>query len=414
VTIRGGPTVAAFYCGAGGLDLGFERAGFDLLFANDIDAVAVHTHRALSRARIAVAGDVQKVALEAAMGADVVIGGPPCQGFSVAGKMDPHDARSRHVWTFLSLVSRIKPKAFVMENVKNLYDNDRWSELREDLLSAARILGYSTRLSLLNAADFGAPQDRNRMFLIGIRGVASVPEIKPNPKLRPISVRQALGRLPRYGEPGNDTLCTAEITAAAKPVLRRSPYAGMLFNGAGRPLDLERPSTTLPASMGGNRTPIIEQNILDDPDEESWIRRYHAHLWSGGKPLAFGPIDSPLRRLTVEEAGVLQGFPIGVKFAGQTTAQYRQIGNSVPPPLAEAVARHLLNFIDTADVRSSVPTMEEAELISNAVEGREQYRLMASTQSLDLIRKPNKPVLRDVKVQVTAVGAPQSASVVTF
>ncbi len=403
MTVRGGPTVATFYCGAGGLDLGFERAGFDIVFANDVDAVAVQTHRELAHARVSVAGDVQKIDLRSAMGADVVMGGPPCQGFSVAGKMDPHDRRSRHVWTFLSLVSRIKPKAFVMENVKNLFDNDRWADLREDLLCAARTLGYSTRLSLLNAADFGAPQDRNRMFLIGIRGDASVPEIKSDPKKSTISVRQALGQLPRYGEPGNDTFCTAKITAAAKPVLRRSPYAGMLFNGAGRPLDLGRPSTTLPASMGGNRTPIIEQNLLDDAGAESWIRKYHAHLWSGGEPLAFGPIEAPLRRLTVEEAAALQGFPIGVKLAGQTSAQFRQIGNSVPPPLAEAVARHLLTFIDKADSRSSVPTIDEDELISTAAAAREQYLLLVLTQSLELPRKPIEMTPQDLDEKFTAV-----------
>ena len=403
MVIRVGPTVATFYCGAGGLDLGFERAGFDVVFANDIDPVAVQTHRELSHSRIAIAGDVRKVDLKPATGADVVIGGPPCQGFSGAGKMNPHDARSRHVWTFLSLVSRIKPKAFVMENVKNLYDNDRWAELREDLLGAARTLGYSTRLSLLNAADFGVPQDRNRMFFIGIRGNASVPEIEFDPKVTMISVRQALGQLPRYGSLGNDTFCTAKITAAAKPVLRRSPYAGMLFNGAGRPLDLERPSTTLPASMGGNRTPIIEQNLLDDGGAESWIRGYHSHLWSGGEPLAFGPIDAPLRRLTVEEAGALQGFPSGVRLAGQTSAQFRQIGNSVPPPLAEAVARHLLGFIDKADGRSTVPTMDEDDLISTAVERREQFQLLGSTQSLELIRKPRDLAPQDLDAEATAV-----------
>jgi DNA (cytosine-5)-methyltransferase 1 len=283
-------------------------------------------------------------------------------------------------------VSRIKPKAFMMENVKNLYDNDRWIDLREDLLSAARLLGYSTRLTLLNASNFGAPQDRNRMFLFGVRGDVPVPELKPDPESPIISVRQAFSQLPKYGQPGNDTLCTAKVTAAAKPVLRRSPYAGMLFNGAGRPLDLERPSTTLPASMGGNRTPIIEQNLLDG-DTESWIRWYHGHLWAGGEPLPFGTIDAPLRRLTVEEAAVLQGFPVGVKLEGRASAQFRQIGNSVPPPLAEAVANHVLSFIDTADTSAEVPTMDEDDLIYAAVESREKYLLLSLTETLEMVRK---------------------------
>lgn len=386
--------VATFYCGAGGLDLGFERAGCEIIFANDIDPVAVETHRRLSNARVAVAGDVHTVDLKAAAGADLVIGGPPCQGFSVAGKMDPHDIRSRHVWTFLSLVSRLKPKAFVMENVKNLYDNDRWTDLREDFLAAARILGYSTRLTLLNAADFGTPQDRNRMFLFGLRGDAPVPDLIPDAESPVISVREAFKLLPRYGEPGNDTFCPAKITPAAKPVLRRSPYAGMLFNGAGRPLDLDRPSTTLPASMGGNRTPIIEQNLLDG-DDDSWVRKYHSHLWEGGEPLPMGPIDGPLRRLTVEEAAVLQGFPLGVQWAGQGSAQFRQIGNSVPPPLAEAVARHVATFITDADDSADVPTMDEDELIYAAVEARDQYLLWTLTKTLKLVSKSRR--LADVK-----------------
>lgn len=133
--------------------------------------------------------------------------------------------------------------------------------------------------------------------------------------------------------------------------------------------------------MGGNRTPIIEQNILDG-DENSWIRDYHAHLWAGGEPLPFHPIDAPLRRLTLEEAAILQGFPMGVEWAGQTSAQFRQIGNSVPPPLAEAVARHMMNFIDQADTTMNVPTMDEDELISAATDSRDQYLLWALSETL--------------------------------
>lgn len=341
MTEEGGdrPTVAAFYSGAGGLDMGFEQAGFEVLLANDIDPTAIETHRRINNARVAVAQDVTTLDLSEVLrdGADVVIGGPPCQGFSVAGRMDPHDPRSKHVWTFMSLVDQIKPRAFVMENVKNLYENARWSVLREGLVAAAERMGYSTRLMLLNAADFGVPQTRERMFLIGLSGSASLPPLAPDLSVKPVSVREALNALPRHGEPGNDTLCTAKITPATNPVLRRSPYAGMLFNGGGRPLDLDRPATTLPASMGGNRTPIVEQNILDG-DDHSWVRWYHAHLKAGGDPLPVGPHP---RRLTVEEATVLQGFPVGTRFSGTPSAMFRQIGNSVPPPMARAVAEYI-------------------------------------------------------------------------
>ena len=358
----GPPTVAAFYSGAGGLDLGFERAGYEVIFANDIDAVAIDTHSKYGKARVVVADDVYKLDLTPALTADVVIGGPPCQGFSVAGKMDPEDPRSQHVWTFLSLVSKIKPRAFVMENVKNLYENRRWSDLRDGLVAAANLMGYSTRLMLLNAADFGVPQSRERMFLVGVLGNVEIPELRPEPSVQRISVREALRFLPRFGESGNNTFCTAKITAASRPILRKSAYAGMMFNGAGRPLNLERPSTTLPASMGGNRTPILEQNLLDG-DNESWIQKYHAHLRAGGQPLSFeSPVSPHLRRLTVEEASILQGFPIGMRFSGTASAQFRQIGNSVAPPLAAKVAEHLLPLLEHADSSLTVPNLSIADL----------------------------------------------------
>lgn len=360
------PTVSSFYSGAGGLDLGFLKAGYELKFANDIDPIAVKTHNSIHINPVAVAGDVTRIDISNALGADVVIGGPPCQGFSVAGRMDPLDPRSRHVWHFLELVGKIKPKLFLLENVKNLYTNDRWAGLRIGLINAARAMGYSTSLSLLNAADFSTPQSRERMFLIGVRGEVDVPQLTPSLQPKHISVRDALSEIPRYGSVGNDTYCTAKITAAASPILRKSPYAGMLFNGAGRPLNLERPSTTLAASMGGNRTPILEQNLLDG-DSDSWIRWYHSRLLAGESPLPFDePVSPNLRRLTVEEAAVLQGFPVGMKLSGTSSAQFRQIGNSVAPPMAEAVARHMLPLLDLAGASSRVHELDLATLMEFA------------------------------------------------
>jgi DNA (cytosine-5)-methyltransferase 1 len=357
---------ASFYCGAGGLDLGFARAGVETAMANDLDPLAIETFKELNGTDLAIAGDVNQIDLSAAEGADLVIGGPPCQGFSVAGKMDPLDPRSRHVWTFMELVSKIKPRAFVMENVRNLAENARWSELRDSLLVAADLLGYEARLFLLNSANFGVAQNRYRMFIVGVRGGIPIPEIAPTWTKDPISVRRAFSELPRYGEPGNDTFCTAKITIAARPILRRSPYAGMLFNGAGRPLDLERPSTTLAATMGGNRTPIIEQNLLDG-DETSWVREYHRHLWAGEAPYPFEGASDHLRRLTVEEAAAIQGFPIGMKWHGKTSAQFRQIGNAVPPPMAEAVARHVTSLLDSVAPKTVVPDFDEEELIAESL-----------------------------------------------
>ena len=205
-------------------------------------------------------------------------------------------------------------------------------------------MGYEPHLFILNAANFGVPQARERMFLIGIKE-GKIEEPTPISKKQTSSLRKTLLSLPEYGTIGNDSICTAKITLAKNPVLRRSPYAGMLFNGQGRPLNLDMPALTLPASMGGNRTPIIDQLNLKNPKVNPWVESYHDHLLNGGKP----DIEIPnyLRRLTVEEAAAIQTFPREMKFNGTSTTKYRQIGNAVPPVLAYHVAlalRKCLNY----------------------------------------------------------------------
>lgn len=356
-------TFVSLYSGAGGLDLGFTLAGMRPVFANDIDADAVETYNRLFKrlsdelphvghGHRALVGDIGRVdELPARGSADLVIGGPPCQGFSVAGRMDPSDPRSRHVWDFLSMVERVRPRAFVMENVKALARNRRWAGLLEQLRLKAETLGYSTELYLLNASHFGVPQARERMFLIGLADGFSHVEPQPSTVEDPPPVRSVLSALAPWGMPGNDTLCTAKVTPARNPVLRRSPFAGMLFNGQGRPMNLDAPAPTLPASMGGNRTPIIDQQQLSE-GAECWVLRYHRHLWDGGEPYA--SIPKRLRRITTEEAAAIQTFPPEMDWAGPQSARYRQIGNAVPPMLAFAVARAVSQSLGIAD-QGSLP-----------------------------------------------------------
>jgi DNA (cytosine-5)-methyltransferase 1 len=330
----------SLYTGCGGLDLGFHDAGFKTIWANDIDPFALQTYsnelkRRGAKLPVIHCGDVSKAVLPPEESADVVIGGPPCQGFSVAGRMDPNDPRSRQVWEFFRVVSHVQPRAFVMENVKALATNTRWQGTMDALQAKGEELGYQTRLLLLNAADHGVAQLRERMFLVGTReGI--IPRPVPSGKWK--TVREALMDLPTHGQPGNDSICKAIVTPAKKPVLRKSPFAGMLFNGQGRPLDLDAPALTLPASMGGNRTPIVDQKSLEEK-AEPWVVGYHARLMSGGKPIS--KVPGNLRRLTVEEAACLQGFPSGMVFSGSQCTKFRQIGNSVPPALGEAVGRAL-------------------------------------------------------------------------
>ncbi|RRC95831.1 DNA cytosine methyltransferase [Schaalia canis] len=356
-SIGGGPTFVSLYSGAGGLDLGFAAAGFVPVFANDIDPWAVRTHNSITQVRDsewrdaarrfeyceAIAGDVRDLGdhFEEGM-ADVVIGGPPCQGFSVAGRMDPNDPRSKHVFDFLGIVAKVRPKAFVMENVAALARNSRWGDVIASLREIASV-DYDVNLIVLNASHWGVAQSRERMFLIGTPRRSKVPNFEgPPTQDAPPTVRSVLEKLPELGIYGNHGVCTAKITLARRPVLRRSPYAGMLFNGQGRVMNLDAPAPTLPASMGGNRTPIVDQESLKDPRKTPWIELYHDRLFVERKPpLSHLPEEARLRRITVQEAAAIQSFPSDMVWTGTQSAQYRQIGNAVPPRLAAAVATRL-------------------------------------------------------------------------
>jgi DNA (cytosine-5)-methyltransferase 1 len=338
-------TAISLYSGAGGLDLGFSRAGVNVRWAIDHDPFAVQTYNA-NLDPYAVCGDVLKVDPPLGINPTLVIGGPPCQGFSVIGRMDPDDPRSQHVDHFFDVVEGLSPRAFVMENVKALGESPRWAHVRERLLERAQQLGYRRRLFVLNAQNYGVPQSRERMFLIGIRG--AVPE-RPEPTTAdsPPTVRSALKQLPRFGQPGNDAACAARVIPASKPIMRPTAHRGsLLFNGSGRPLHLDAPAKTIPASMGGNATPIVDQDELEH-GAEPWVVAYHRRLQEGKPPVKRTP--ARLRRVTVQEAAALQSFPLHWRFAGPRVAQYRQVGNAVPPLLAEAVARAVYRVLEEQD-----------------------------------------------------------------
>lgn len=348
-------TFLSLYAGAGGLDKGFVDAGLRPLWANDIDADAVETYRH-NLGNHVVCGDVDNLRDQIGKHRpDIIIGGPPCQGFSVAGGMQPDDPRSRHVWTFMDVVADLEPSAFVMENVKNLAVNDRWADLVAALKARAEEIGFTTRIFVLNASHYGVPQARERMFMIGFRD-AEPTRPPTSTKNNPPTVRAELRKIPALGNIGNSSRCTAIVTPARNPVLRRSPYAGLLFNGKGRALNLDAPAPTLPATMGGNRTPIIDQKQLDGNAEENWVVGYHRRLMAGRGPV--GRVPKRMRRLTVEEAAAIQTFPSDWRFVGPQSSRFRQIGNAVPPLLSHAVAEQVI-----ADLRRDVrPSIDEFAL----------------------------------------------------
>ena len=155
-------------------------------------------------------------------------------------------------------------------------------------------------------------------------------------KVKAKTVREALSVLDRAGEGNNTNTCNARITLAPNPVLRKSAYAGMLFNGLGRPLKLDGYSATLPASMGGNKTPIIDEHALYEHDKP-WVEKYRDRLEKDTTIAKTESVPAFLRRMTVDEARIIQTFPMEYKFCGSQSAQYTQIGNAVPCNLSKAV-----------------------------------------------------------------------------
>jgi DNA (cytosine-5)-methyltransferase 1 len=341
-------SAVSLFSGAGGMDIGFANAGFNIIFANDIDPHACDTYRLNHGDKIAEGSllDINLVQCVAGQPVDLVFGGPPCQGFSVAGKMDPDDQRSQLIHSFFDVVDNLQPRAFVCENVKALAVLTKWQGVRDALFARSK-KEYRVALVVLNATQYGVPQARERMFLVGLHrdvfvgsdaNLQSMIEVGLCAHIkRPRTVADIIHGLGRAGSHGNSRTCAAKITFARSPIMRNSPYAGMMFNGAGRPLPPKKWATTLPASMGGNKTPIIDEAEIFD-GEESYIEAYHRHLITGGAPRP-GNAPSRLRRLTIDECLAIQTFPASYKLAGSRSAQYRQLGNAVPPVLAEAVAR---------------------------------------------------------------------------
>lgn len=342
------------YAGCGGMDLGFHEAGFEAVWSNEMNRYACDTYEAKFGEGVLRRGDIHTFIdeLNDLESIDLVIGGPPCQGFSVAGKMNPDDARSNHVWTFVDAVRRCKPRAFVMENVKALAKLSKWEEVREGLLDEFSGLGYNTSFIVLNASEFGAPQKRERVFFIGFRDLQNhripLAELFEPHKVSTPTVRETLSVLDKAGTGNNKRICPARITLTPNPVLRKSPFAGMLFNGMGRPIDIEGYANTLPASMGGNKTPIVDEMELYE-GTRGWVQGYHKHLREGGEPMEFQEAPQRLRRITVDEATLIQGFPLDYPWQGGNSQVFKQIGNSVPPPLAFAVAKGVRDVL-TGDV----------------------------------------------------------------
>lgn len=324
------------FSSAGGLTLGFKQAGVKTVCAVEIDPIRVQTFGLHSPDAEIENGDVQQVDLSRYRGkVELVYGGPPCQPFSSGGLRKAHSDERNMVPSFIDVLRSVRPEAFLMENVPGLVVGDRRKYLRT-VLDEFEAMGYRLAHRVVNAAEYGVPQKRKRLIVVGMRSKTfRFPEETHGPgrALPFIAVKDVLPPH-QIGEPN-----PCKVFYAKNPDLRPSPYDGHVFNGGGRPIDRNQPCHTILASAGGNKTHFF--------DDSNLVPEYHRFLMSGNPPKT-GTLPGA-RRLTVLESMVIQTFPQDMRFCGPRSAQYKQVGDAVPPKLAEVLATALVRQLNQKD-----------------------------------------------------------------
>ena len=202
-------TAISLFAGAGGLDMGFERAGFKTIWANDFDADACKTHENWSTAKV-VCGDVAKIDATNIPDADIMLGGFPCQGFSLSGPRKIDDSRNVLYKHYVRIVKEKKPLMFVGENVKGLLTMGEGTII-EAIVDEFSNCGYNVFYKLLNAKDYAVPEDRERVIIVGFRKDLNIQNFEfPVPRNYRVTMREALKNIP---EPTADEVCDAPYSS---------------------------------------------------------------------------------------------------------------------------------------------------------------------------------------------------------
>lgn len=292
--------VISMFSGCGGLDLGFIHAGHNIVWANDFDKHAVNTYRKNIGEHI-ILGDISTISTEEIPEGDIVIGGFPCQGFSIANtKRNKEDERNNLYLEILRVIQDKKPKFFLMENVPGILSLEG-GLIFEMILNDMKNAGYEVKYSTLNSANYGVPQIRKRVIFIGVREDLDLEISFPEDlyssdssvdETRWRTVRDAIYDLPL------DYDNNIPNHVGTKHKVKINGYIG------NRATEWDKPSPTILGRGGGTGGPVI-------------IPHPELH-----------------RRMTVRETARIQTFPDDFTFEGSVSAQYRQIGNAVPPLLA--------------------------------------------------------------------------------
>lgn len=367
-------TILDLFCGAGGFSLGFKNAGFDLVCAYDNDSAALRTHKENIGAH-AFKSDLSK---ETDLpSTTVIIGGPPCQGFSSAGLRRAGDKRNSLVSCFANTITRLKPSAFVFENVEGFLTAENGHRVM-DLLTPLIACGYRIHLRKINAANYGVPQHRKRVIAIG--GLGWNPSF-PNPTHT------------AHGAPGAKLASkhlplTPTITEALKglppptvvpPGIPHGHYYSPL-----KGIDLERAAGLRPGQTMRDLPEELQHNsyrrrayrrVMDGTPSErrggppAGLRRLHPDepskaITGGARSEFIHPLEN--RNLTIRECAKIQTFPDDYTFFGNPSEQSQLIGNAVPPLLAHAIAStlasdlaHLAPMSIEGALLSFIPTLSE-------------------------------------------------------
>jgi DNA (cytosine-5)-methyltransferase 1 len=340
------------FCGAGGLSRGLIDAGFRVLAGADSWDIALRSYSANFPDHLALAADASTLTASSfpseltSSRLDLIAGGPPCQGFSIQRIGHDVDDRNDLVLAFARIVSELKPRCFLMENVPGLLGR-RGKTLANRFVRTVIDAGYGVEHAVVDAADFGVPQTRRRVFFVGWDR-SCLPEFVFPPagtSLQRRTVRDAIGDLPSppldFSPMQGDTL-HRRIRLSAKNLERLK----LISPGGGfedLPVEMRVDCHKSGAAKIGHRA-VYGRLAPDKPAAtitarfDSFTRGRFGHPWEA-------------RNITLREGARLQGFPDGHVFFGTQEEVAAQIGNSVPPQLASAIGRALREFLLGGDAR---------------------------------------------------------------
>ncbi len=333
------------FCGAGGLGLGLKQAGFDIRLSFDIDKICINTIKQNRQffSHPACVSDISNMlngrALEICSMKRgelfLLAGGPPCQGFSVQRRGEDADPRNQLVFKYAQLVNELFPKYFVMENVSGIAGK-RGKNILEQLLDELKDIGYTVHISLLNAQDYGVPQRRKRYIIVGERIDMGIHYQYPKPTGKHCTVRDTIGNLP---EPPMDGSDHPEISLHRRDRLSEINLKRIqaLKPGQGReylPAELLADCHKIDSSVIGYRN--VYGRMAWDDVAPTITARFDS--FTRGK---FGhPVQN--RSISLREGALLQTFPMNFEFTGNKVDIARQIGNAVPPVLAEQIGKSII------------------------------------------------------------------------